>query len=179
MKLLSAATLAAGLLSASAALAQTTPAPTDATPAAPATSAPMAPAAPMTSAPAAPMTAAPTAGGMQMGGAGMTTATASTMVVRFVGVEPTDTVVSRLKGTDVYNAQNEKLGDVEDFVIKDGRTISAVIIGVGGFLGLGERYVAVEPSAITLVKDGDNFKAMVNTTKDALNGAPQFDYKKR
>jgi sporulation protein YlmC with PRC-barrel domain len=164
MKLLSAAAVAAGLLSASAALAQTTPAPTATTPVAPNATAPV---------------MAPAADGMRMGGAGMTTATSSAVVVRFIGVQPTDTVASRIRGTDVYNNANEKLGEVEDFVIKDGKTISGVILGVGGFLGMGERYVAVEPAAITLVKDGDGFKAMMNTDKDALNNAPKFEYKKR
>lgn len=165
MKLVSAAALAAGLLSASAALAQTTPAPATTTTVPPMTAAPSA--------------MAPAADGIRMSGAGMTTATSSAVVVRFIGVQPTDTVASRIRGTDVYNNQNEKLGDIEDFIIKDGKTISGVILGVGGFLGIGERYVAIEPSSLTLVKDGDGFKAMIDTNKDALNDAPKFDYKKR
>jgi sporulation protein YlmC with PRC-barrel domain len=48
---------------------------------------------------------------------------------------------SKLAGVDVYNEQNEKIGDISD-VDKSGKA-SAVIIGVGGFLGMGEHLVLV------------------------------------
>jgi sporulation protein YlmC with PRC-barrel domain len=50
---------------------------------------------------------------------------------------------SKLVGVNVYNEANEKIGDINDVILdKSGRT-SKVILGVGGFLGVGEHYVAV------------------------------------
>jgi sporulation protein YlmC with PRC-barrel domain len=50
---------------------------------------------------------------------------------------------SKLVGVDVYNQNNEKIGDVDDIVLSKGGKIDAVVLAVGGFLGMGERYVAV------------------------------------
>ncbi|HEY9455351.1 MAG TPA: PRC-barrel domain-containing protein [Bradyrhizobium sp.] len=50
---------------------------------------------------------------------------------------------SKLMGLDVYNEANEKLGDVNELILdKDGK-VAAVVIGVGGFLGMGEHDIAV------------------------------------
>lgn len=51
--------------------------------------------------------------------------------------------LSQLEGLDVYNNLNEKIGDVREILIGRSGEIEAVVIGVGGFLGLGERDVAV------------------------------------
>lgn len=50
---------------------------------------------------------------------------------------------SKLVGVNVYNQNNEKIGDVDDVVLGKGGKIDAVVLAVGGFLGMGERYVAV------------------------------------
>ena len=49
----------------------------------------------------------------------------------------------QILGKPVYNAKNEKVGDVDDLIIAPDSASSYAIIGVGGFLGLGERQVAV------------------------------------
>ena len=90
-----------------------------------------------------------------------------------------DTLSSRLVGTNLYNLQNESLGEIEDLVIENGKTVSGIVVGVGGFLGMGERYVAVDPSTVTLRRDGNNMRATVDTSKDNLKNAPTFEYSKR
>jgi sporulation protein YlmC with PRC-barrel domain len=50
---------------------------------------------------------------------------------------------SKLVGLKVYNDSNEKIGDVDDIVLGQGGKIDAVVLAVGGFLGMGERYVRV------------------------------------
>lgn len=50
---------------------------------------------------------------------------------------------SKLVGIDVYNEANEKIGDISEVILDKSGKVANVIIGVGGFLGLGERYVAV------------------------------------
>ncbi len=51
---------------------------------------------------------------------------------------------SKLIGLNVYNAQNEKIGSIKDLMVDKSGNISSAVIGVGGFLGMGERDVAVK-----------------------------------
>jgi sporulation protein YlmC with PRC-barrel domain len=60
---------------------------------------------------------------------------------------------SKLMGLDVYNEANEKLGDINELVVdKDGK-IHAVVIGVGGFLGMGEHDIAVTMDKLRFVEE--------------------------
>ena len=51
---------------------------------------------------------------------------------------------SKLIHMNVYNAQNEKIGDIKELMLDKNGKVNTVAIGVGGFLGVGERDVAVE-----------------------------------
>jgi sporulation protein YlmC with PRC-barrel domain len=53
-------------------------------------------------------------------------------------------------GKAVYNANNESIGDVNDLIFEDKGAIVAAVIGVGGFLGIGEKDVAVPVDKITM-----------------------------
>ena len=111
--------------------------------------------------------------------AGMQEATPSTRTVKFINVQPADVMAYDLLGMDVYNNQDENIGEIEDMVIDNGKTVRALIISVGGFLGMGERYVAVDPSAVTLVPEDDNdMRATINTNRDDLENAPTFEYER-
>ncbi|ACL60477.1 PRC-barrel domain-containing protein [Methylobacterium nodulans] len=55
---------------------------------------------------------------------------------------------TKLKGLNVYNQNNEKVGDINDMLVDESGRIQAVVVGVGGFLGLGEHDVAVPFTAI-------------------------------
>jgi sporulation protein YlmC with PRC-barrel domain len=111
--------------------------------------------------------------------AGMQEATPSTRTVKFVNVQPADVMAYDLLGMDVYNNQDESIGEIEDMVIDNGKTVRALIISVGGFLGMGDRYVAVDPSAVTLVPEDDNdMRAIINTSRDDLEDAPTFKYER-
>ena len=55
---------------------------------------------------------------------------------------------SQLEGVDIYNNNNEKIGDVSDVLVDQSGKVEAVVIGVGGFLGIGERNVAVPFNAL-------------------------------
>jgi sporulation protein YlmC with PRC-barrel domain len=50
---------------------------------------------------------------------------------------------TQLNGLDVYNNNNEKIGDISELILNQNGRIEAVVIGVGGFLGIGEHLVAV------------------------------------
>ena len=147
-------------------LAQGTPAPTP-----PAQQSPPAPATPPAQ-PSAGTQADTGSGGIRMGD----TATA---LVRFVSVKPADVTTSSLIGTTVYNNQNESIGEIEDLVIENGKTISGVVVSTGMFLGMGERYSLIEPSSIVLNQRDGRTRAFINTTRDDLKNAPPFKYEKK
>src|SRR6202011_4604346 len=50
---------------------------------------------------------------------------------------------SKLIGINVYNDNNEKIGDIQELIVDNSSKVDNVILGVGGFLGMGEQYVAV------------------------------------
>ncbi|MDB5597179.1 MAG: photosystem reaction center subunit [Hyphomicrobiales bacterium] len=50
---------------------------------------------------------------------------------------------SKLVGVDVYGSDNAKIGDINEIVVDRGGAIKAIVIGVGGFLGIGEKNVAI------------------------------------
>ncbi len=58
--------------------------------------------------------------------------------------------VSDLEGKEVYSAENESIGQINDVLVSQNGSVNAVVVGVGGFLGLGERNVAVDISALQL-----------------------------
>jgi sporulation protein YlmC with PRC-barrel domain len=127
-----------------------------------------------------PMTAttAPMAGAMSdMGGLKM--ANSATLAVKFVTVKPADVMSSKLVGVDIYNNQNEKLGEVDDLVIENGKTLTGLVVGVGGFLGMGESYVVLDPSTVVINQQNGSWRAFVDTNKDTLKNAPKFQYTKK
>lgn len=150
------------------ALAQTTTAP------APSTTAP----APATTAPApaaGTMTGTSTSMASDMG---LRMASTATVAVKFVTVKPADFMSSRLVGANVYNNQNESLGEIDDLVIENGKTVTGLVVGVGGFLGMGESYVVLDPTTVVLNQKDGTWRAYVDTTKDNLKNAPKFTYTK-
>lgn len=86
---------------------------------------------------------------------------------------------SKLKGLNITNQSNETVGEITDIAIKNEK-IDALILSVGGFLGVGERYVAASPASVAITHDvkNDKWVAKMNTTKDALKAAPEFKYPK-
>ena len=60
---------------------------------------------------------------------------------------------SKLEGLDVYNQNNEKIGDISELLVDSSGKIQAVVVGVGGFLGIGERDVAIPFDQIKFVNE--------------------------
>ncbi|ACB26596.1 MULTISPECIES: PRC-barrel domain-containing protein [Methylobacterium] len=95
----------------------------------------------------------------------------------FVAQTPDDMVASKLIGSSVVNGANETIGQIADFVLDQKGAVKAWIIGVGGFLGIGSKYVAVDPSVLKLDRtDGKTLQARIDTTKDQLRAAPEYVY---
>ena len=60
---------------------------------------------------------------------------------------------SKLIGVNVYNDQNEKLGDINEVMLDPAGKVTGYVIGVGGFLGMGEHDILVEPGKIKFVDE--------------------------
>jgi hypothetical protein len=60
---------------------------------------------------------------------------------------------SKLIGVNVYNAQNEKIGDINEILVTSSGNIAGVVIGVGGFLGMGEHDVLVKLDQLKFVNE--------------------------
>ena len=104
-----------------------------------------------------------------------TTDTGISQVANIVsGPGPAFMSASSLIGDDVYNLQDEDLGDVKDFML-DMRTgkVAYAVLSFGGFLGMGEKLFAVPWSALKL--DPENKRMILNVTKERLESAPGFD----
>lgn len=87
-----------------------------------------------------------------------------------------DVLATNLIGQSVYNAQDENVGDINDLVSDRGGKIVAVLIGSGGFLGLGEKDVAVRFEDLKLARDeSDNVKIIADLNKETLAAAPDYE----
>jgi len=82
-------------------------------------------------------------------------------------------------GKTVYDQTGANIGEVNDMILSDNGEIQAVILGVGGFLGIGEKNVAVAVPAVQMVQDGNNMRLVVQATKDQLEAAPSYDMRNR
>ena len=98
---------------------------------------------------------------------------------KFSTVSKDEMFTSKLKGLTVTSQKDESIGEITDLAIKN-HQVDALILSVGGFLGMGEHYVAVSPSSVSMRYDAKNDKwlASMNTTKEALKAAPEFKYPK-
>ena len=109
-----------------------------------------------------------------------TTSSSSSTSAKFVSSQRQDQyLASKFKGTDVIGSDDKKIGDVSDILFdKDGK-IEAYVVGVGGFLGIGSKDVAVAPAAFQVVP-GDHAKnapdkLRLSMTKDELKNAANFE----
>ncbi len=91
----------------------------------------------------------------------------------------TDWRGSKLIGATVYGPENASIGNVNDVLIANDGKINAVVIGVGGFLGVGEKDVAVSFDALNITRMPNSNsidKITVSYSKDELKNAPNFAF---
>ncbi len=82
-------------------------------------------------------------------------------------------VKKSILGKFVYNEQGEKVGKVEDLIIDPAKNVSYLIIGAGGFIGVGRYDVAVPASQI---KPRNGKMVLPGATKDVVKAMPSFEY---
>jgi hypothetical protein len=76
----------------------------------------------------------------------------------------------------VYDRANNEIGEMLDVLVDHDGSNVAIIIGVGGFLGVGEKDVAVPFNAVHFKKKDNGGQAVINTTKETLRNAPAYKY---
>jgi sporulation protein YlmC with PRC-barrel domain len=95
----------------------------------------------------------------------------SAQSAKFIGSQRSDQyLASSFKGTDVLGTDNKKIGDVSDILFDQNGKVLAYVVSVGGFLGIGSKNVALEPSAFTVVA-GDKTKNETDKLKLAMSQA--------
>jgi sporulation protein YlmC with PRC-barrel domain len=108
-----------------------------------------------------------------------TMAPATMTTTEFLTTMPSNALlISNLYDRNVYDTSENKLGEIKDIVLDRTGTVSAVIVSVGGFLGMGEKDVAVAFDAVHVTQRNNKTWLTINTTKDALKGATGFKFDK-
>ncbi|MGO1164900.1 PRC-barrel domain-containing protein [Brucella sp. C7-11G] len=107
-----------------------------------------------------------------------TATTTSTEV--FVTAKPTDVISSNILNLDIVNSKDESIGKIQDLIMADG-CLTGYIVSVGGFLGIGEKYVIVAPQSVEILysENDKKWSAKMETSKEDLEKAPEFKYEGR
>jgi sporulation protein YlmC with PRC-barrel domain len=99
--------------------------------------------------------------------------------VRLLTQAPAGAVsITKLYKQSVYDSNNARVGEIDDVLMTSNGEVAGLVIGVGGFLGIGEKYVLIPFSSINQTERDGSVKLMLNTTKEALNSAPGFKYER-
>jgi sporulation protein YlmC with PRC-barrel domain len=89
--------------------------------------------------------------------------------------KPGDVLASKLIGKPAVNSQDETIGTVSDLVTDPSGKVIAALIGVGGFLGIGEKHVAVRFEDLKLTPaDNEDVKIVLTMSKETLVSAPDY-----
>ena len=91
---------------------------------------------------------------------------------------PSGVTVTDWYKQSVYDPSDSKIGEIMDVLVAPDGHISTLIVGVGGFLGAGEKDVAVPFGAVKHTEKNSKVYLTMDTTKDALKSAPGFKYDK-
>lgn len=79
---------------------------------------------------------------------------------------------------DVYDPQQSKIGKIDDVLVDKSGKVTGLVVGVGGFLGAGEKDVIVPFNSVKNEKKNDKYYLTLDETKDNLKNAPGFKYNK-
>ncbi|MFN3171947.1 MAG: PRC-barrel domain-containing protein [Hyphomicrobiales bacterium] len=91
-------------------------------------------------------------------------------------VEPTDLTAEALTGARLYGANDEDIGEVSELVLADDGTIDQVILDVGGFIGIGEKSIAVSLDELQIMRPdgGNDVRVYIDATQEQLEQQPAY-----
>src|SRR5436190_11961132 len=97
-------------------------------------------------------------------------------------VQDANTVLAKqdLIGQTVYAVDKAKIGSISDLILsKDAKSVDGFVIGVGGFLGIGEKSVALKLDKLKMTTAADGtMELAIDMTKDELRNTPSFKSKR-
>ena len=93
----------------------------------------------------------------------------------FIYVSAHDELSSNVVGLSVYNEDKQNIGTIKDIAL-DATGLNGYIVDIGGFLGMGDQYVVVRPSAISFNAENDKWHATMNVNAEQLKAAPEYKY---
>jgi hypothetical protein len=90
---------------------------------------------------------------------------------------PDDVVLAELEGVDVYGLGDEEVGEIGYTInaASTGTGAPMIVLEIGGFLGLGEREIALPVDALTYVQGEDGIRAYIDATEEQLESLPEYD----
>lgn len=82
-----------------------------------------------------------------------------------------------LTGTSVYGPKNQEMGEVEKVLLSNDGSVEQLVLDIGGFLGLGEHRIAVDPEEVNIVREdgGNDVRVYVDSNEEALTAQPEYD----
>jgi len=101
------------------------------------------------------------------------TTTVDTSVIESTTLAMGWSVKRTLMGKTIYNDSGQKVGKVEDLIISPDKSVSYVIVGAGGFVGIGRHDVAIP---VTQIDDKSGKLVMPGATQDMIKNMPEFAY---
>jgi sporulation protein YlmC with PRC-barrel domain len=105
-----------------------------------------------------------------------TLASSSSTHVTATQLQPGQIRATQMDGSTVYDAQNQKVGDVKDIILDRDGKVAAVVLDVGAFLGIGGKNVAISMNDLKITQDDNNKpRFTVDMTKDQLKSAQAYD----
>ena len=105
-----------------------------------------------------------------------TSASSSSTHVTATQLQPGQIRATQMDGSTVYDAQNQKVGDVKDIILDRDGKVAAVVLDVGAFLGIGGKNVAIGMSDLKITQDDNNKpRFTVDMTKHQLKSAQAYD----
>ena len=81
---------------------------------------------------------------------------------------------SELLDETVVSQANESVGDINDIILDSNGKVASVIVGVGGFLGIGEKDVALSFDQLAFANNDNDLVVTTNATKESLQAAPEY-----
>lgn len=95
----------------------------------------------------------------------------------YAAAQRVDLTTEMLTGARVYGANDEDIGEIGALLLNDDGTIDRAVIDVGGFLGMGEKQVAVTFDELTILREdgGDDVNVYIDATQEALEAQPTYE----
>ena len=94
----------------------------------------------------------------------------------YQSIETAELTAEDLQGAAVYGPNDEDVGEINRIVLDDKGQVERVVLDVGGFLGMGERQIAVTMEELNIVKNtaGDDFRVYIDANEAALKAQPEY-----